>query len=575
MPSDKREILFMTYNTIDTFLSYKCFIPLVIKKIWLGRSMKPVKNRIFSVNLLFICITTISFLSACSDSNDQAIGAESKQKEVARDSIPASAYLEHNETYNPESVIPPQCYTKTDGDKNPCYICHQSYTDPLRPNFVKDASLQGNYEFSDEGMKNSWKNLFKDRTKEIAGINDKEIMSWVSQDNYTPFIQRLNKDANWKGEMPQIKNLAYPKKAFHVNGIAKDGSHWIAYNYKPLPSSFWPTNGSTGDAMIRLPRKFRELGGEYSEALYLQNLALLEQTIKQSGKEHQDSNNDFYLGDADDIRIEYMLYPKDTEFLHTVRYIGIGDDGSIYNAPRMKEVRYMKKAKFKSISALKGSYYIEAKEKILGQLPQTINIGDRGIDNGFGWIINGYIENEQGELRQQNKQEMAFCNGCHKTLGSTIDQVFSFSRKVEGTSGWGYIDLTKIADVPNINTSANAKPKEKPLGEYLTYFQRVGGGDEFRQNSEMLKRWFHADGQVNIEAVEKLDSIYSLIIPSKERALALNKAYKLIVAEQSYIFGRDAVLIPAKNVLKQVKETMPLEEKYRYDWDIRLNWNTP
>jgi hypothetical protein len=90
----------------------------------------------------------------------------------------------------------------------------------------------------------------------------------------------------------------------------------------------------------------------------------------------------------------------------------------------------------------------------------------------------------------------------------------------------------------------------------------------------MLARWFHDDGQVNKEAVEALTSIYPLITPSKERALALNKAYKLIVAEQSYIFGRDAVLKPAKNVLKQVEETMPLKEQHRYSWDIRLNWNS-
>lgn len=529
--------------------------------------MRPVDRNYFFVSFLFVCGIVVSCISACSESTDQTKKHETKDRSLVQKSIPALAYLEHNEIYNPESVIPPQCYTKTDGDKNPCYICHQSYTDPLRPNFVKDASLQGNYEFSDEGMTNSWKNLFKDRSKEIQAITDNEIMNWVSQDNYSPFIKKLSNDVTWKGEMPKIMNLAYPKEAFHLNGIAKDGSHWVAYNYKPLPSSFWPTNGSTGDAMIRLPKEFRELNGKYSEVVYLNNLALLEQSIKQS----KDINSQVsYQGDASDVRIEYMLYPQGTEFLHTVRYLGINDDGSIFNAPRMKEVRYMKKAKFKTISALKSSYLIEAKEKKLGQLPQTINIGNRGIDNGFGWIINGYIENAQGELRQQNKQEMAFCNGCHKTLGSTIDQIFSFSRKVEGSAGWGYIDLSKIRDVPNIESSGRAESQ----GEYLTYFQRVGGGDEFRQNSEMLKRWFHADGKVNTMAVESIDSIYSLITPSKERALALNKAYKLIVDEQSYIFGRDAVLMPAKNVLKRVEKTIPLEKNHRYIWDIRLNWSS-
>ena len=499
-------------------------------------------------------------LQACSQSNSvmiesKLVAAEKSQlKEYS-----AKAYLQHNEIYNPESVIPPQCYTNTEGNKNPCYVCHQSYQEVNRPNYVKDASLQGNYEFSEEGMKNSWKNLFVDRSQEINKITDKEIQEWISQDNYQAFIQRLKGDRDWNGEIAEIDQLAFPDKAFHDNGLAKDGSFWVAYNYKPLPSSFWPTNGSTGDAMIRLPKSFRQDNGQYSETIYLANLDLLEKNIK--GKK----TPDFYLGDANNIEVNYMLYPKDTEFLHTVRYVGVGEDSKIYNAPRMKEVRYMKKSKLKSALSLKSSYLIEAKEKHLGQLPQTIHIGDRGIDNGFGWIINGYIEDEHGELRQQNKQELAFCNGCHKTLGSTIDQVFSFSRKLEGEAGWGYIDLTKIKDVPSLNSTE---------GEFLTYFERVGGGDEFRQNDEMLSRWFHSDGRVNKKAVLELDSIYPLITPSKERALALNKAYKSIVLEQSYIFGRDTVLRPAKNVLRNIDNTVkPLEEQHRHQWDIRLDWS--
>ena len=132
--------------------------------------MKLVKNNPYVIRILFIYVTVLTFLSACSGSSDQLKEGDITEKSSLQPSIPASAYLEHNETYNPESVIPPQCYTKTDGDKNPCFVCHQSYTDPLRPNFVKDGSLQGNYEFSDEGMTNSWKNLFKDRTTEIQAM---------------------------------------------------------------------------------------------------------------------------------------------------------------------------------------------------------------------------------------------------------------------------------------------------------------------------------------------------------------------------------------------------------------------
>lgn len=502
--------------------------------------------------LVFLAV----YISGCSDVSSSTSSSVSYS---------AEAYLKHNEIYNPESVIPAQCYTKTEGNKNPCYVCHQSYNDSERPNYVKDGSLQGQYDFSDEGMTNSWKNLFVDRRPYIESVTDQEIMQWVNQDNYSPFIESLKSQEEWQGEIAAVENLAYPEKAFKANGFAKDGSHWVAYNYKPLPSSFWPTNGSTGDAMIRLPKAFREKNGQYSETTYLKNLELLEENIKAETLSEQLQ----YIGDASTINIEHMLYPQGTEFLHTVRYLGVDEGGDIYNAPRMKEVRYMKKSNFKSAARLKSAYYVEAKEKRLGQLPQTIHIGDRGIDNGFGWIINAYIEDKHGQLRQQNKQELAFCNGCHKTLGSTIDQVFSFARKLDGEMGWGYIDLKKIKDVPNISDAV-----DQGKGEYLAYLQRVKGGDEFRQNSEMISRWFNEEGVIS-EKVLALQSIYPLITPSKERALALNKAYKAIVEEQSYIFGRDTVLAPATNVLQQVDDSQqPLNEAFHYQWDMRLDWSS-
>jgi len=89
--------------------------------------------------------------------------------------IPALKYIEHGETYNPEAVIPPQCYTKTEGQHNPCYVCHQSYDDKLRPNQMGDGQLQGSYDFSDIGLSNSWGNLFVDRTEQIAQIPDDTI----------------------------------------------------------------------------------------------------------------------------------------------------------------------------------------------------------------------------------------------------------------------------------------------------------------------------------------------------------------------------------------------------------------
>jgi len=500
------------------------------------------------------------------------------------DDIPALAYIEHNEVYNPESVIPPQCYTKTDGVNNPCYACHQSYDSiEKRPNQMGDGTLQGNYEFSDVGLTNSWKNLFIDRTSLIGGIDDATIKKYVKEDNYTASLE--------KDVMPdymRIENLSSADNAFDKDGFAKDGSGWVSYNYKPFPSTFWPTNGSTGDAMIRLPDDFQTLNGEYNKAIYTLNLSLVEMALKeldtltvapvnelvlnidvnQDGKLTKSvteiARSSHYVGDARAVPLAHMLYPEGTEFLHTVRYIGVDEDGTIYNAPRMKEVRYMKKHMFRSRESLASAYYAEAKDKHFEKLPQTRYLGEKGIDNGFGWTINGFIENEQGELRAQHDQELAFCNGCHKTVGSTFDQTFSFARKVPGQAGWGYINLKEIEDVPNIN-------EEK--GEFLTYMERVGGGDEFRQNGEMLAKWFDEKGMVKVEEVQRAKSVYDIITPSPERAYALNKAYLTIVKEQSYLFGRDATLTEATNVLSTIDaEQPPLKPEHRFKWDMRLNW---
>jgi hypothetical protein len=535
------------------------------------------------------------FLLACEqktldESLVKSVGSVESNHTVNDNEFSALSYIEHNEVYNPESVIPPQCYTKTSGDKNPCYVCHQTYIkDKERPNVMHDGALQGQYQFSVLGTKNHWKNLFVDRTKLINKISDEKIQDWITQDNYSDFIKKYKNNKAWQGEVTAIENLSFPDQAFDQQGIAKDGSHWIAYNYKPFPSTFWPTNGSTGDAMIRLPAAFRELNGVYSADVYFANLALVEMAVKdidtlstmviseESIKEDLDGNGkvephieqlirrSHFVGDANTIELSRMLFPAGTEFLHTVRYIGVDDNGQVYNAPRMKEVRYMKKHNFKNKERLASSYYLESKEKNSEALPQTVYLKDKGINNTFGWTINAYIEDKKGELRQQNKQELAFCNGCHKTLGSTIDQIFSFPRKVEGAQGWGYIDLRKMADVPNIG---------EQQGEYQTYMDRVGGGDEFRQNKEMLTRWFNTDGSVNHGKVKQVKSIYELITPSARRALDLNKAYLTIVQEQSYLFGRDATLVEANNVLKEVDESQaPLTRENRYEWDMRLDWS--
>lgn len=540
-------------------------------------------------NLIWILLPLLFSCNQPVNSNQQdKVNTYQEQPNVNKE-ITALDYVAHHEIYNPEAPIPPQCYTKTNSVNNPCYVCHQTYQDDKRTNMMRDGFQQGSYAFSDAGVNNSWKNLFVDRRQFIAKTPDTFIKSYIAQDNYQELIQWMKSD-QWSGEVLSIENLSSGKNAFDQHGLAKDGSRWVAYNYKPLPSTFWPTNGSTDDSMIRLSRNFSEINGEFSKDVYYANLALVELTI--SDKEQtsviplnekiigEDINNDGkltenvtnithrknYLGDAKNIAVHYMLYPEGTAFLHTVRYVDVNDKGEIGPSKRMKEVRYMKKEKLNTQTALRSKYYQEFKEKHFENLPKAIDKKDRGISNNFGWLLTGFIEDENGKLRKQHHEEQFSCVGCHKSIGSTIDQTFSFPRKVAGAKGWQYIDLKAIKDTPTLGESQ---------GEFLTYLERVGGGDEFRQNDEMIERWFNSDGSVNKAKVSKLNNIYELITPSPERAYQLNKAYLAVVKEQSYLFGRDAVIKPATNVLKNIDTDIPpLKPEARYDWDIRLDWDS-
>ena len=223
--------------------------------------------------------------------------------------------------------------------------------------------------------------------------------------------------------------------AFDGQGFARDGSHWVAFNYKPFPSTFWPTNGSTDDVMIRLPVQFRtDTNANHSRDIYLANLAILEAGIKgldsitvppvDERRVGSDLDGDgllgiaghvvepnAYVGAAANEFRDAHLYPTGTEFLHTVRYLGIAEDGEIGVSRRMKEVRYMRKWVAYRKQVYARQYELEAHEKELGNMPQYAHLGDRGLDSKFGWSLQGFIEDGRGELRAATYEETLFCMG--------------------------------------------------------------------------------------------------------------------------------------------------------------------
>lgn len=431
--------------------------------------------------------------------------------------------------FNFEGTVPPMCYTKTAGVSNACWTCHTLGTPP---NHKDDRNLQEEYAFSEFALQNRWTNLFKDRRQEIAAVSDADILAWIRGDNYTPLRESLAKLPDYGGYRPDLDF----DQGFDEDGFARDGSGWRALRYAPFPGTFWPTNGSTDDVCIRLPEKFRSP----ARADYLQNLALVEASLT-TPPERQVSLPSHYRGDASDVPLRRFLYPEGTEFLHTVRYLD--PDQPTMLSRRMKEVRYSRKISSPDDAALNRHYAKELDDKEKGKLPGFQGTPLLGFRNRLGWLYQGFIEDSIGRLRVQTREEHLTCMGCHTSIGVTVDGSFSFPRKLPGADGWRPQDLRNIRLRPQVG---------HPEPEVLTYFRRVKGGDEFRSNDELLRRWFR-DGEPDAVRVLAAKDLAELLMPSRERALGLNKAYRRIVAEQSFHLGRDAFLSPTVNVHAKIE----------------------
>nr|WP_153821811.1 hypothetical protein [Polyangium spumosum] len=495
---------------------------------------------------------------------------------------------------NPEASVPPLCYTKTGGTSNPCWVCH---TSAHGPNVRADWHLQEEYAFSEAALENHHENLFVDRSAQITQTSDEEILRYVREDNYTPLRRALAEARGYEGYVPDLDL----DRGFDDEGFARDGSGFRALRFKPFPGTFWPTNGSTDDVFIRLPEPFqKDKHGAPSRAIYRLNLSLLEAAITADPDAPadrieraiepvderllgEDLDGDgalsagvtrvrrlprTYAGAASSEPLERGIYPRGVEFLHSVRYLDPDAPGQ--HARRMKELRYSRKVLAPDRWARLRAYEKEQDEKDEGLLPVYTGSATSGLRNAFGWQLQGFIEDAEGRLRLQTDEEHRFCMGCHSSLGVTVDQTFAFARKVPGSDGFRVQDLRGMPDVPELG---HAEP------EVLTYLRRVGGGDELRANEEMLARFFPggvlAESEVQRAAPGGDRDLAFLLLPSRERALALDKAYRVIVRAQTFDRGRDALVRPAANVHRTIRNgstALGAAGRIYTDGRLRLEW---
>ena len=553
-----------------------------------------------TLTLLSSLVILSTLFTACGESTD----TQEKYSQTALyiQDLENENNISYGEIINTRGAyITSMCYTETQDNvsgtiSNPCYSCH---TKGKTPNYYNDTNLQENYNFPKDVMKNPFSNLFKDRTLAVSKITDSEILEYIRESNYFDvdgnIILQSLLPQDWQGYKPDCYYN------FDADGMDRkpNGEYtlWRAFRYYPFLGTFWPTNGSTDDVLIRLDEQFsQDENGTFDMAVYKLNLSIVESLVKHKDIElfipvdeslyGVDLNQNDVLDLASKIvlstydKMSYVgkaklslaqgglhlapgLFPEGTEFLHSVRYVDWDDaKNHIGMSKRMKELRYAKKYAWSTYSDINRVANTELKEALANGSDETFIAlfrGDyeKGLDNQISWKYQGFIEDRSGELRPQTHEETIACMGCHSHLGATTDSIFSFARKLEGVDnslhdfGWNHWTQKGLAGLSEPKVTYNSYGEEY---EYSFYLNNNHSGNEFRNNSEVQEKFFDANATLRPDAITRLHSdISELLFPSKERALGLNKGYKAMVEEQSYIYGRDANVAPMNNVLRDVE----------------------
>lgn len=441
----------------------------------------------------------------------QVISAENFYKGISPANFESIAGANYKPSHNEEPEIPAQCWIETSyGTQNACKYCHTDYLAEVKHgNAFPISEDQEVYSFPSPNLnKILWQNVIYPQNIEnrlaAEGITipNLEDVEYVRYDNWTPAFDmaRGNGNNSWLNNQSSNSNfILFP--ALNPNHLypykkenpTNDGLHgfvdnqgfiqtekeqltgWRAVNFFPY-TLFTPLTGSVSGIYIRLPKNFMCVNGEVSIDTYKQNLSILEKNIK-----NQPCDLTRYVGDANNIKVKKGFYPVGTEFAHPLHYVDLNADGETglsvdgvvannsyqYEFPgtrskRVKEIRYMYKWKEVGLDDIDEGDD-DDDEAAFGKY---IGVEGQGwIDNGGGWIIAAYIENRHGQLRPQTTEELAQCLGCHAKVGTTVDAIWSFQRKLPEMEGW--------ADM-NYGHYSSKDPSKTKLHDYLNDRAQMG-----------------------------------------------------------------------------------------------------
>ncbi len=207
-------------------------------------------------------------------------------------------------------------------------------------------------------------------------------------------------------------------------------------------------------------------------------------------------------------------------------------------------------------------YQLEAFEKEAGNLPGYQSLGQWASTTGAAGPCKASSKTLVGGCEQTPSRKPS--SAWDATIQSAHDRQ-DFQLRPQGRRS-GRLGLPRPARDARRSQRRRAARRDPHLPATRGRRQRIS---EQRRNAQTLvprrrfRRYAAAD-------------VYELLAPSPERALALNKAYKTIVEDQDFVFGRDATIRPPQNVYESIdnSSTPTLPEDRTYTWNILLDWST-